>query len=80
MDDEPVSDIPEWLKWGLAVFNRAGFPALAFILVCYICFVTIKEQTRAIDNFKYVLSEMTQAIDRNTTSVERMTQALYRTR
>ena len=80
MEHDRESDIPNWLKWSLNAFNRAGFPAFAFGLICYICFVTIKEQTRAIEDFKSVIQSMTTAIERNTSSVERMTQALYRTR
>lgn len=77
-EHEREADIPFWLKWSLTVFNRAGFPALAFCLITYICFVTLKEQTQAIEEFKSVIALMTSAIDRNTTSVERMTNALYR--
>lgn len=77
-DFERVGDMPAWMKWGLTIFNRAGFPTLAFALICYICFVTIKDQTRAIEEFKNVLSQMTESIDRNTQSVQTMTQALYR--
>jgi hypothetical protein len=80
MEYERNSDIPNWLKWSLTAFNRAGFPALAFLLITYICFVTLKDQTRAIEMFRDTMRVMTQAIDRNTASVERMTQALYRTR
>lgn len=80
MDHERDNDIPSWLKWGLTVFNRAGFPALAFILISYICFITLKDQTKAIEEFKGVISQMTISIDHNTASVERMTAALYRTR
>lgn len=80
MDHERQSDIPPWLRWGLNVFDRAGFPTMAFLLICYICFVTIKEQTKAIEDFKTVISSMTSSIDRNTQSVERMTNALYKTR
>lgn len=79
MDHERDNDIPNWVKWGLTIFNRAGFPALAFLLIAYICFVTLKDQTRAIEEFKNVMLQMTASIERNTTSVERMTQALYRT-
>lgn len=80
MEHERNTDIPSWLKWSLAVFDRAGFPTLAFLLITYICFVTLKNQTQAIEDFKNVMATMTQSIDRNTLSIEKMTQALYRTR
>lgn len=80
VDHERTEDIPAWLRWSLTVFNRAGFPALAFMLIAYICFVTLKDQTKAIEDFRFTITAMTQAIERNTQSVERMTQALYRTR
>lgn len=80
MEYERNADIPNWLKWGLTVFNRAGFPALAFILITYICFVTLKDQTQTIEQFKNIMVQMTSAIEHNTTSVQQMTNALYRTR
>lgn len=79
VEHERDSDIPLWLKWGLTAFNRAGFPAMAFCLITYICFVTLKDQTKAIEEFKAVIGLMTVAIERNTTSVQQMTAALYRT-
>lgn len=80
MDYERKTDLPDWLRWSLILFDRAGFPALAFVMVTYICFVTLKEQTRAIDAFKMTINLMTQAIDRNTSSLQSMTQALYQGR
>lgn len=78
MEHDRANDIPVWLKWSLTVFNRAGFPAMAFCLIAYICFVTLKEQTAAIGEFKAVFMQMTASLDRNTSSVERMTAALYK--
>jgi len=78
MEHERSSDIPQWLKWSLNAFDRAGFPAMAFLMIAYICFSTLKDQTRTIEEFKNVLIQMTTSIDRNTTSVQQMTQALYR--
>lgn len=80
MDHERDKDIPEGLKWALAVYNRAGFPTLAFLLIVYICFVTLRNQTEAIEQFKQVMVQLKQSVDLNTSSVERMTSALYRTR
>lgn len=80
MEHERLDDAPKWLKWSLTVFNRAGFPTLAFMLITYICFITLKEQTKAIEDFKSVMVQMTMSIERNTTSVDRMTQAIYKTR
>lgn len=73
-----MEDVPAWIRWALTIYNRAGFPTLAFLLICYICFITIKEQTRAIEDFKNVIAQMTASIDRNTTSVQLMTTALYK--
>lgn len=80
VEHERSGDIPDWLKWSLAVFNRAGFPAFAFVVITYICFITLKDQTKAIDQFKDVMTQMTNSIDRNTASVQQMTAAIYRTR
>lgn len=80
MDHERSDDMPLWMKWALTSFNRAGFPAFAFVVISYICFVTIKEQTKAIEEFKGVFTQMSSSIERNTASVEKMTNALYQTR
>lgn len=80
MEYERNSDIPNWLKWSLTVFNRAGFPAFAFLVISYMCFVNLKDQTKVIEEFKITMQQMTASIDRNTVSVERMTSAIYKTR
>ncbi len=80
MDHERMDDAPKWLKWTLTIYNRAGFPTLAFLLICYICFITLHGQTDAIQEFKVVMMQMTNSIQRNTESVDKMTQALYKTR
>lgn len=78
MEHERNNDLPEWLRWSLVLFDRAGFPALAFVLITYICFVTMKEQTKAIMEFRASMVSMATAIDHNSVSMEHMAEAIYR--
>ncbi len=72
MEHERKDDFPSWLRLGLVLFDRAGFPALALIMMCYIYFVTVKEQTKAIEEFKGAMVTMATAIEHNSAAVQHM--------
>jgi len=55
--------LPNSAKTFLAIFNRAGFPAIAFGVVSYLCFVTLKEQTKTMMDFKEVMIQVKDSID-----------------
>lgn len=80
MNHERLQDIPEWLRLSLTLFNRVGFPVLAFGGMCYIHFVGLKDQTKAMEGLTQVFIEMKSSIDNNTDSTKRMVEAIYRTR
>lgn len=70
--------IPSRIKWIMTFINRVGFPIVAFGVVSYLCFATIKEQGKAILELKEVFISMKGSIDKNSDSVIRMTEAIYR--
>lgn len=80
MTHDKMSEAPDWVKWGLTVFNRAGFPAIAFGVVAYLCFSTLDKQTKVIGEFKEVLLQMRNSIDQMNDTNKRMIEAMYRTR
>jgi len=80
MIHERADDIPQWVKWGLTIFNRAGFPAIAFGVLAYLLFVKMEQQTDMIHNFNVTLSEMKSAMDASNETNKRLIEAIYRTR
>lgn len=74
------SDIPDRVKWAMTFINRVGFPILAFGGMCYIHFVGLKDQTRAMEGLTQVFIQMKSSIDNNTDATKRMVEAIYRTR
>lgn len=71
-------DLPPYLKWTMNFINRIGFPIVAFGVMSYMCFISIKEQTTAINQLKEVFISMKGSIDKNTEAVERTAVALKR--
>jgi hypothetical protein len=80
MNHERLNDLPDWLKWGLTVFNRAGFPTIAFGVVSWLLFVKMEQQTRVMDEFKGILIQMRVSMESNTDTNKRLIEAIYRTR
>jgi hypothetical protein len=78
--DDTNGEIPPWLKWTLTAINRVGFPVVAFGAMTYLCFVTLKEQSKSINQLNETLIKMTASLDNNSESVKRMVEAIYRTR
>ena len=73
-------EIPSQIKWAMTFINRNGFPIVAFAVVSYICFVTLKEQSKAISSVNDTLIGVKGSIDSNTDAVKRLADAIYRTR
>jgi len=40
--------IPKKVRWMMTFINRVGFPIVAFLLMFYICYVTLEKITKAI--------------------------------
>ena len=47
--------VPEWLKYAMAFIDRVGFPVMAFLLMFYLCFRTLTDNTT-------VLTEVNKAL------------------
>lgn len=55
-DDNPEDNIPSWLKWIFITINRVGFPIVAFILMWYMCQISITKVITSVDQNTVVLS------------------------
>lgn len=64
----------------MTFINRIGFPIVAFGVMAYMCFVTMKEQTKAIADLKEVFVQMNGSIAQNTDAVRRVLATMYRGR
>jgi hypothetical protein len=53
----------------MTFIDRVGFPILAFLIISYICFISLKELTTAVQDNKIVISELKGCMDRNTQAV-----------
>lgn len=72
--------VPQKLKWTMTFINRVGFPIVAFAMMYYLCFNTLKEQSKAIGELKEIFVAMRGSIDKNTEQIGRMTESIYRAR
>ena len=45
--------LPDWLRFLMLFIDRCGFPILAFLIMTYMCFVTVNQNTKAIVELKY---------------------------
>lgn len=61
-DPIKFTNIPGWLRLVMLFIDRVGFPVLAFILLFFVCFVSIDKATSAIqDNTKALVLFTTQS-------------------
>lgn len=63
-DEITKSDMPKQLRWVMIFVDRVGFPVVAFILMCYICFVTLGKNTDVLTQNTQVLVALSSKIDR----------------
>jgi len=57
---EAINDIPRTLKWTMEFINRTGFPAVAFLLMTYICFTSLNKLTDALNQNTAILATIKQ--------------------
>jgi hypothetical protein len=57
-------EIPRWLKWFFITVNRVGFPVVAFVLMWYICQVSIAKVVVSVDQNTIVLMGLKDALMR----------------
>jgi len=43
-------EIPKLLRYTMLFIDRVGFPIVAFLIMAYMCFVTIQKNTEALGN------------------------------
>lgn len=58
-----VSDMPKYLRWGMVFIDRVGFPIVAFLLMCYMCFVSLKNLNDVLTQNTGVLSALKNQIE-----------------
>ena len=58
MYDEDIEDIPRWLRWTFVAINRVGFPIVAFILMWYMCEISISKVVVSVNANTLVLTEV----------------------
>lgn len=49
-------DMPKALRWTMEFINRVGFPIFAFIVLAYLCFVSLGKLERAVTENTRVLT------------------------
>ena len=52
------TDIPKIVRVTMSFIDRVGFPVVAFFLMCYMCFVTLKNVTMAITDMARAMTMM----------------------
>jgi hypothetical protein len=62
-ENEFNGDIPLKLKWTLTAINRVGFPILAFLIMTYLCYVSLNRNTDAIAKLTAVVERLADRID-----------------
>lgn len=60
---ERIDDMPIYLKWGLTVFNRVGFPVIVCAWLAYQQFISGKELTKAVQDFKEVMTQVRDTLE-----------------
>lgn len=55
---EDEQNIPLWLKWVFVSINRVGFPIVAFILMWYMCQISIAKVIAAVEQNTVVLVQI----------------------
>lgn len=58
------ADMPKFLRWAMVFIDRLGFPIFAFLLMCYIVFVGMKNITESLTQNTQVLAALVTKIDR----------------
>lgn len=51
-------DIPSTLKFIMTFIDRVGFPILAFLIMSYLCFVSIEKLTVVVQDVKIALIDL----------------------
>jgi hypothetical protein len=57
-------DIPVWLKWTFTAINRIGFPIVAFILMWYMCEISIARVVGTVEQNTVVLLKVSDTLNR----------------
>lgn len=62
-ESEFNGEIPLKLKWALIAINRVGFPILAFLIMTYLCYVSLNRNTEAISKLTAVVERLADRVD-----------------
>ena len=57
-------EIPVWLRWAFVTINRVGFPIVAFVMMWYLCNVSITKVTNSLEQNTLVLLEVRDTLSR----------------
>lgn len=64
-----LDDVPQWMKIGMLFIERVGFPTVAFLLIYYVCYVSISRMTDTLQGISTEIQlqrkELSTAIDRS---------------
>lgn len=58
MNDKELSELPKTLRMIMIFIDRVGFPVMAFLLMFYLCFKTLRENTEAILQVRDVMTTL----------------------
>lgn len=65
-------ELPKVLRYTMAFVDRVGFPIVAFLLMFYVCFVGIRDMTRALGQVTISLEKLGAAVASNTEKIANM--------
>lgn len=60
---ERMDDLPAYMKWGLTLFNRVGFPVLVCCWLAYQQFISGKEIVKALQDFRETMIAVKDTLD-----------------
>jgi len=63
-DEDDEKFIPTWLRWTFITINRVGFPIVAFLMMWYLCQVSIAKVITSVDQNTLVLFEVRDTLSR----------------
>lgn len=60
---DEFGNIPGSVKVLMTFINRIGFPILAFLMMFYVCYSSIKQMTATLEQMNVRLGSISQSID-----------------
>lgn len=60
-----AGDVPKWVEISMIFIERIGFPTVAFLLIYYICYVSINKMTETLESISAEMITQRKVIEWN---------------